>query len=278
MGQTIFVSATPSDFEMEKSKGHVAEQIIRPTGLLDPIIDVRPATNQVDDLIEEVRKTVAAGDRALVLTLTKKMAEELAEYLRNVNIKAKYIHADIQTIERVELLMGLRKGEFDVLIGINLLREGIDLVEVSLVAVLDADKEGFLRSTRSLIQIMGRAARNVRGRVLLYADRVTGSMSVAMGETTRRRKIQEAYNIEHGITPRNARSEIKANMLPGPVDLQVELPTGQVALPKDRAGQTRLLEELKRQMFDAAAKREFEKAAELRDAINKIQASLLLES
>lgn len=277
VGQTIFVSATPADFELEKSKGYVVEQIIRPTGLLDPVIDVRPATNQVDDLIEEIRKTIAAGDRALVLTLTKKMAEELSEYLRNINVKAKYIHADIQTIERTELLMGLRKGDFDVLIGINLLREGLDLVEVSLVAVLDADKEGFLRSARSLVQIMGRAARNVNGRVILYADNTTGSMAAAISETNRRRKIQEEYNRVHGITPKNAKSGIKSSILPGAVEIQLTLPNGEVTVPKDRAGQTKLVESLRKQMFEAAAKREFEKAAELRDAINRIQSALVME-
>ncbi len=277
VGQTIFVSATPADFELERSKEHVVEQIIRPTGLLDPVIDVRPATNQVDDLIEEIRKTIAAGDRALVLTLTKKMAEELSEYFRNINVKAKYIHADIQTIERTELLMGLRKGEFDVLIGINLLREGLDLVEVSLVAVLDADKEGFLRSTRSLVQIMGRAARNINGHVILYGDKTTGSMAAAISETNRRRKIQQEYNTANGIVPRSARSGIKSSILPGPVDLEISLPTGELSIPRDRAGQTKLVESLRKQMFDAAAKREFERAAELRDAINKIQNALLLE-
>lgn len=277
VGQTIFVSATPADFEKERSAGHIVEQIIRPTGLLDPEISVRPATNQVDDLIAEIRKTIEAGDRALVLTLTKKMAEELSEYLRNINVKAKYIHADIQTIERVELLMGLRKGEFDVLIGINLLREGLDLVEVSLVAVLDADKEGFLRSTRSLIQIMGRAARNVRGRVILYGDQVTGSMNAAISETQRRRKIQEEYNRVNNITPRNAKSEIKNPLVPSSGTSSIELSTGELVLPRDRAGQTKLVDELRRKMFDAAAKREFEKAAELRDAINRIQNALVME-
>lgn len=203
LNQVIFVSATPAEFELKKSEGIVVEQLIRPTGLIDPLIEVRPTQNQIDDLLEEVRKVTERDERVLVTTLTKRMAEELSKFLANAGVRCRYIHSDIDTMERVEILRDLRLGLFDVLVGINLLREGLDLPEVSLVAILDADKEGFLRSERSLVQVVGRAARNVNGKVIMYGDKVTDSMAKTIDETSRRRKKQIEYNYKHGITPKS---------------------------------------------------------------------------
>jgi excinuclease ABC subunit B len=277
VGQAIFVSATPGEYELEKSEGMVVEMINRPTGLLDPAVSVRPAKNQVDDLLGEIQATIQRGERVLALTLTKKMAEDLSEYLRELGIRARYLHSDINSIERVEILRGLRKGDFDVLIGINLLREGLDLVEVSLVAILDADKEGFLRSTRSLIQIMGRAARNVNGRVILYADKETRSINEALAETNRRRIIQAEFNRVHGITPHSARSEIQPSLVTLSEDAAVAavIPEFVAPPPKDQKELPRYIEGLKQMMFEAAAKREYERAAQLRDAIKALQEHML---
>ncbi len=276
--QTIYVSATPGDFELEKSGGVVVEQVIRPTGLLDPVIDVRPVINQVDDLLEEVDKTIKMGDRVLVTTLTKRMAEELAKYMDRLGIKCRYIHSEVKTLDRVEILRGLRLGEFDVLIGINLLREGLDLPEVSLVAILDADKEGFLRSERSLIQTIGRAARNDRGRVIMYADKITDSMQITMDETNRRRDIQISYNTEHGLTPRTVgktRNEIleQTSVMDFKGGVQrAYVETDMVTLAADPIVQymtkpdlKKSIENTKKDMLAAAKNMDFLLAAKLRD-------------
>jgi excinuclease ABC subunit B len=267
VGQTIFVSATPADYEREESRGAVVEQIIRPTGLVDPEVEVRPATRQVDDLLSEIRERAAAGERVLVTTLTKRMAEDLTEYYEGQGVRVEYLHSDIDTVERVNILRNLRLGKFDVLIGINLLREGLDIPEVSLVAILDADKEGFLRSTRSLIQTFGRASRNLSGKVILYADRMTGSMKDAMDETERRRRKQVSFNREHGITPETVRKNIAE-----PIGRACEGDYVTVALEEEwdfsSAGElARHLRKLRKDMEKAAKKLDFERAAEIRDRL-----------
>jgi excinuclease ABC subunit B len=266
INQVIFVSATPADYEKEHSGENVVEQIIRPTGLLDPKIEVKPTENQIDDLIEQIHLQVEKGDRVLVTTLTKKMAEDLTAYLKNLDIKVKYMHSDIKALERMEIIRDLRIGEFDVLVGINLLREGLDIPEVSLVAILDADKEGFLRSERSLIQTIGRAARNTDGRVIMYADELTDSMDKAISETNRRRQIQEAYNKAHGITPqtirKSVRDTIKATIVE---DIQSKYDIGKDESIND------IITKLTDEMLKAATSMEFEKAAELRDKIKELE-------
>ncbi len=276
--QTIFVSATPGDYELQLSGGVIVEQIVRPTGLLDPPVEVRPLYNQVDDLLEEIRKTVAGGGRVLATTLTKRMSEELARYLTELGIRARYLHSEIETLDRVEILKGLREGEFDVLVGINLLREGLDLPEVELVAILDADKEGFLRSARAFIQIAGRAARNARGRVILYAERTTDSMRTLINETERRRAKQIEYNQKHGIVPQTIRKAVTdpiREILHGiPVeDAAVAVQTPAVEYAFASAEQARaLVEELKKKMKKHAENLEFVQAAKCRDEIFAIEA------
>ena len=266
LNQVVFVSATPAEYENEHSKDNVVEQIIRPTGLLDPKIIVKPATNQIDDLLEEIRIRVEKKERVLVTTLTKKMAEDLTSYLKSLDIKVNYMHSDIKALERMEIIRNLRLGEFDVLVGINLLREGLDIPEVSLVAILDSDKEGFLRSERSLIQTIGRAARNTEGTVIMYADELTDSMEKAIKETNRRRKIQEEYNNEHGITPKtiqkSIRDTIKATMVE---DISVEYKLEKNEDIKD------IITKLTDEMLKYAADMEFEKAAEIRDKIKELE-------
>jgi excinuclease ABC subunit B len=272
LNQTIYVSATPAAYELGKSGGAVVEQVIRPTGLMDPAIIVRPARSQVDDLLEEIRKRVERRERVLVTTLTKRMAEDLTEYYQDLNVKVRYLHSDIETIERVEIIRQLRMGQFDVLVGINLLREGLDLPEVSLVAILDADKEGFLRSDRSLIQTIGRAARNVAGTVILYADNITDSMKRAIEETERRRGLQAIFNKEHGITPQ---SIVKA--LGSPLVKIYEADYVEVPLAADlpaRYGPAELarrIRKLQKEMKQAAERLDFETAANLRDQIRELQ-------
>jgi excinuclease ABC subunit B len=271
--QVIYVSATPSEYEMKKGHGKVVEQIIRPTGLSDPLLDVKPAKNQVDDLLGEIQKRVKGKERVLVTTLTKRMAEDLTEYFADLGIRVKYLHSDIDTLDRVEIIRDLRLGKFDVLIGINLLREGLDIPEVSLVAILDADKEGFLRSEKSLIQTFGRAARNVNGQVILYADKMTQSMDRAILETNRRRKIQEAYNQAHRITPQTVKKAVRnimasiyeADYLTIPAVSDVEEPYVPIKeVPT-------MIQKLKKEMKEAAGRLEFERAAEIRDRIQRLE-------
>ena len=277
--QSIFVSATPSAWELEQAGGVFTEQVIRPTGLLDPQIEIRPVKTQVDDLLDEIRRVTAKGYRTLCTTLTKRMAEDLTEYLHEQGIKVRYMHSDIDTIERIEILRDLRLGAFDVLIGINLLREGLDIPECGLVAILDADKEGFLRSETSLVQTIGRAARNVDGRVIMYADRITGSMERAMAETERRREKQIAYNIEHGITPETVKKnvdDILAGLYKGDVDMNRV--TAKVDKPMAGANLQAVLDGLKTDMRKAAENLEFEEAARLRDEVKRLEAVDLMVS
>lgn len=266
INQVIFVSATPAEYEKEHSKENIVEQIIRPTGLLDPKIEVKPIENQIDDLIEQIRERTERNEKVLVTTLTKKMAEDLTDYLKNVDIKVNYMHSDIKALERMEIIRNLRLGEFDVLVGINLLREGLDIPEVSLVAILDADKEGFLRSERSLIQTIGRAARNTNGKVIMYADELTDSMEKAISETNRRREIQMKYNEDHGITPqtinKSVRDTIRATVL--------EDVSSEYNIKKDENIEE-IITKLTDEMLKCASKMEFEKAAELRDKIKELQ-------
>ncbi len=290
--QVIFVSATPADYELEKSGGVVVEQIIRPTGILDPEVEVRPLTHQVDDLMGEIQERVQRGERVLVTTLTKRMAEDLSEYLHAFDIRVRYLHSDIDALERVEILRELRLGEFDVLVGVNLLREGLDLPEVSLVAILDADKEGFLRSERSLIQTAGRAARHINGKIILYADRITGSMQRMIEETRRRRALQQAYNEKHGITPRplkksqedvlhttvvaehkNIRDRNREKKTYG-AEMRTSILHDPVLTYMPAEKKKQLIEQLRKEMLEAAEMLEFERAAELRDTIAQLEASL----
>jgi excinuclease ABC subunit B len=280
INQALFVSATPGPYERDHSQA-IVQQVIRPTGLLDPVISVRQTKGQIDDLLAEIRQRVAKGQRVLVTTLTKKMAEDLADYMQELNIKVHYLHSEIETIERIEILRDLRLGVYDVVVGINLLREGLDLPEVSLVAILDADKEGFLRSGNSLIQIIGRAARHIEGSVILYADTVTKSMQFAIDETNRRRKIQTSFNELNHITPRGIKKDVKSlteriKAMSG-VNVEAEdarsVAAALAGIPRDEA--LRLIKDLESQMRNAAKQLEFEKAAQLRDQIIEIRRAMI---
>ncbi len=274
--QTVYVSATPGDWELEQTGGAFIEQIVRPTGLIDPPVEVRPTTHQVDDVMDECRKVIDGGYRVLITTLTKKMSESLTEYMVEAGFKVRYLHSDIDTLERIEIIRDLRLGEYDVLIGINLLREGLDIPECGLVAILDADKEGFLRSRRSLIQTIGRAARNADGRVILYADKITGSMKDAMDETARRREKQQTHNAEHGITPQTVKKAIADIMGKGDVltDVKIKIKgkDAETIKPEDIA---KTIKRLTKDMQDAASDLEFETAAQIRDQIKKLEAMQL---
>jgi excinuclease ABC subunit B len=275
--QRIYVSATPADYELERSRGVVVEQIIRPTGLIDPKLEVRPAGGQVDDLLGEIRERVKAGERVLVTTLTKRMAEELTDYYAELGVRVRYLHSDVKTLDRMEIIRELREGAFDVLVGINLLREGLDIPEVALVAILDADKEGFLRSTRSLIQTIGRAARNVNGTVLLYADRETNSIRETLAETNRRRELQQRYNVEHGITPRTIVKRITSLRDSIWEQDYVTVPSrAETAEPSVPAHELpELIDSLTREMRTAAGELDFERAAALRDRLRELEAERL---
>lgn len=294
--RVLYVSATPGPYEMERAKGFITEQIVRPTGLVDPVITVKPARNQVDDLVAEVRATIASGDRVLVTTLTKRFSEELSEYLTDLGLKVKYLHSDIDTLERTAILRDLRLGVFDILVGINLLREGLDLPEVALVAVLDADKEGYLRSATSLIQTCGRAARNLRGRVIMYADRETASMAKAIGETKRRRAIQEEYNKKHNITPESVRKDVRELLTIEDLDY-APVPEVPTLTPKNKKGAAKKgaaedtkprvplrgealkveIARLRASMAEASANLKFEEAGRLRDEVFRLEALELRE-
>ncbi len=281
ISQTIFVSATPSEYELERSRGAVIEQIVRPTGLIDPRIEFRPAGNQVDDLFAEIRRRVESKERVLITTLTKRMAEDLTDYYADLGIAVRYLHSDIKTLERIDIIHSLRLGEFDVLVGINLLREGLDIPEVSLVAILDADKEGFLRSARSLIQTCGRAARNLNGMVIMYADTVTPSMREAAEETDRRRKIQEEFNRVHGITPTSIEKKISTTfvMADYPVSEQKQLQVAEkLAAYSSTDDLEHLIEGMEKEMKEASRSLKFERAAQLRDRIRELRAMFLVAS
>ena len=271
--QVVFVSATPGPYEMEKSKGFVAEQIVRPTGLIDPEIDIRPINGQVDDLFQEIKLRSGKGERVLVTTLTKRFSEDLTEYLNDLGLRVRYLHSDINTLERIEIIRELRMGTFDTIVGINLLREGLDIPEVSLVAILDADKEGFLRSATSLIQTSGRAARNVNGKVIMYADKITGSMKTAIEETERRRKIQTLYNKKNGITPTSIIKNV-SDVFESPYEADyhtVPLVREEEEKYMSFKDMDKLLASLEKEMKSAAKKLDFEKAAELRDRIHELR-------
>jgi excinuclease ABC subunit B len=273
VNQVVYVSATPGPYELTKSAGVVVEQIIRPTGLLDPEIEIRPVKGQVDDLLNEIRKRVALDQRVLVTTLTKRMSENLAEYYSEVGVKCNYLHSEVSTLDRIKILRDLRRGEYDVLIGINLLREGLDLPEVSLVAILDADKEGFLRSSGSLIQTMGRAARNLEGRAILYANVMTDSMKTAIDETNRRRRTQLEYNERNNITPQSIIKPIDMTLIAIAEGDYVTVPVEEDPETEDMNPRQReeFITELEQRMRDAARKFEFEKAAQLRDKIKHLR-------
>ena len=284
INQVIYVSATPSDFELQKSEGVLVEQVIRPTGLLDPVIEMRPSKNQIDDLLEEIDKTIKTGSRILVTTLTKRMAEELTKYMTRLNINCRYIHSEVHTLDRVEILRDLRLGNFDVLVGINLLREGLDLPEVSLVAVLDADKEGFLRSNRSLTQTAGRAARNINGRVIFYADKITESMQKTIDETNRRREKQMDYNREHGITPKQIVRSAQ-NIMNQTAVMDIRKPEPNAYIENERLSVAadpvvkymaqddlkKLISQTKKSMERAAKDLDFIEAARLRDEMYELE-------